>query len=168
MPNDAVGQKVAFRHGMSGQHPRLTIGISLAIFCVMCALAVFKAGDWVFVAGVCGLAVLLYANLAYIKLEIWESGFSHRDLSGNHAFEFVQIDDVLFETVGVGDGYAPVLSVRLKGGIERMKISIGMFPIRASALLFTEFERHRVPIHQDWSGPVQRKMRQISDAQSET
>jgi len=168
MSDDAVSEKVVFRHGMTGTHPRLTIGISVALFLATCGLAVFKGGYWVLTL-VCGSAVLMYSYLAYIKLEIWGSGFSHRDLSGNHTFEFGQINDILFETVSVGDGgYAPVLSVRLKGGIERIKIPVGMFPIPASALLFTAFERHGIPIRMDVSQGVQSTMRQIKEAQSKS
>jgi len=81
--------------------------------------------SWLFVTGICGIAVLLYASLAYAKFEIWDGGFSHRSLSGNHVFEFVQIEDALFETENVDDGYAPVFSLRLKGEVRRNKIPIG-------------------------------------------
>lgn len=166
--DDAVSQKAVFRHGTCGKHPRLAIGISLTLFLAACGIAVFKGGDWIFLTLACGLAVFLYLYLVYTKLEIWESGFSHQDLSGNHTLEFAQIDDVLFETVRVGEGYAaPELSVRPKGGTERMKVPIGMFPIRASALLFASLERHGIPIRLDGSRYVESTMRQIREAQSE-
>jgi len=168
MSDNAVGQKAVFRHGASGKHPRLTIGISLAAFFAACGIAVAKGSDWVFLMLPCGFAVLSYSYLVYIKLEIWESGFRNRDLSGVHAFEFARIDDVLFETVSVGEGYAgPVLSMRLKGGLKKMKIPIAMFPIRASALLFTSLQRHGVPIRLDGSQYVESAMRQVREAQSE-
>lgn len=160
MSDHATGQKTVFRHGISGKHPHLTIGISLTIFLATCAVAVFNSAYWVLTL-LCCLAVLLYSYLAYLKLEIWERGFNHRDLSGNHTFEFGQIDDVFFETVSVGDGYAPVLSVGLKGGMERRRVPIGMFPVQASTLLFTALDRHRIAIHLDGSPLVQNTMRQI-------
>jgi len=168
MSYDAVSHKVVFRHGTCGKHPRLTMGISLTLFLAACGVAVFKGGQWGFLTLPCGLAVFAYSHLVYIKLEIWESGFNHRDLSGNHAIEFAQIDHVLFETVNTGEGYAaPEFSVRLNGRTERMKIPIGMFPIRASALLFASLEHHGIPIRLDGSRYVESTMRQIREAQSE-
>ena len=82
MSDNAVGQKAVFRHGTSGKRPRLTIGISLAAFFAACGIAVAKGSDWVFLMLPCGFAVLSYSYLVYIKLEIWESGFSNLDLSG--------------------------------------------------------------------------------------
>ena len=166
MADDAVGQKVVFKHGVSGNCPRLTICVSIAVFLATCAIAVSKRGDWLPLVLLCGIAAFLFSYLAYIKLEIWGSGFNHRDLLGNHAFEFGQIDHFLFETVRAYDRYAPVLSVKLKGETERIKIPISMFPIRASALLFSEMNLHGIPIRLDGSRLVQSKMQQISEAQS--
>jgi len=122
--------------------------------------------SWLFVTGICGIAVLLYASLAYAKFEIWDGGFSHRSLSGNHVFEFVQIENALFETENVDDGYAPVFSLRLKGEVRRNKIPIGMFGLHADALLFTALERYGIPIRQDGSGMVERSIQRIREAQS--
>ena len=167
MSGDAVAQKVVFRHGTSGKHPGLTIAIAVACFLGACVVAVVKGSHWVFLPMPCSFAVLLYSYLVYIKLEIWETGFSHRNLSGHHSFEFAQIDDALFETAKAGEGYAaPELSVRLRGETERMKIPIGIYPIRASALLFASLERHGIPIRLDGTRCVESTMRQISEVQS--
>lgn len=166
MSNDAVGPKVVFRHGVSGNHPRLTVCICFAVFLAACGMAVSKRGDWLPLALFCGLTAFLFSYVAYIKLEIWGTGFNHRDLLGNHTFEFGKVDDFLFETVRSDDGYAPVLSVKLRGGTERIKIPIGMFPIRASALLLVAVDRHRIPIRLDGSPLVLREMQEISEAQS--
>ena len=166
MPDD-VGQETVFRHGTSGKYPRLTIGIALTVFLFACGVALVKGSDWAFLPLPCGFAVLLYSYLVYIKLEIRETGFTHRNLSGHHYFEFAQIDDVWFETAKVGEGYAvPELSVRLKGGTQRIKIPIGIFPIRASVLLFESLQRHGIPIRLDGSRYVESTMRKISEAKS--
>lgn len=110
-------------------------------------------------------AVYLYATVAYVKLEIWKSGFSHRSLSGHHVFEFSQIEDALFETANVGEGYAPVFSLRLRDDARRKEVPIGMFPVRAAALLFTEMDAYGIHIRQDGSRLVETSMQQIREAQ---
>lgn len=130
-------------------------------------LLVDNKHHWLFLTLLCGLAVSLYASFALLKFEIWESGFSHRSLLSNHVFEFAQIDDASFETASVGEGYpAPIFSVRLRGEVDMKKVPIGMFPVRAAALLFTRFERCGIQIREDGSPLVQSTIRQIREVQS--
>src|SRR5213593_3591742 len=103
MSADTAGKKIVFRHGTFGVHPRLATGLSLGLLLAVFLVAVFNGCHWIFLTLFCGLAVWLYASLAYVKFEIWESGFSHRSLSGNHVFEFARIEDALFESVNVGE-----------------------------------------------------------------
>lgn len=165
MSADNSGEKAVFRHGTSGRHPRLALGILLGLVFAMRVLGVFIR-HWLFLVTLFVVATSLYAYLGYVKFEIWESGFSHRDLSGNHVFEFAQIDDAIFETASVGEGFpAPVFSVRLKGEVDRKKVPIGMFPVRATALLFAALERYGIQIREDGSRLVQNTMRQIREAE---
>jgi hypothetical protein len=140
---DSIGQNVTFRHGTFGAQARLMIVILLCVIWAIGSLAVSEPSHRVFLTILCGLTVLLYSYLAYIKLEISESGFSHRNLLGNRIFEFARIEEAFFETTSVGEGhYASVFSVRLKEGTEKKKIPISIFPVRATALLLTALERH--------------------------
>ncbi len=154
-----------FRHGTFNTHPRLATGIFLCLLAFL-FVAALSTHSWLGLIGVCTLAVLLYAMVAYAKFELWENGFSHRDLSGTHVFEFAQIEDALFETVCFGDGYAAVFSLRLKGEARRKKIPIGGFGVQADALLFIALERYGIPIRQDGSRLVESSMQQIREAQS--
>ena len=163
MSADTAGNKIGFRHGTFNTHPRLATFVLLCLLTV-CFVAVLRVRSWLFLIAFCGLAVSL-ASVAYVKFEIWESGFSHRNISGNHVFAFAQREDALFETASVGDGPAPVFSVRLRGEIDRKKIPIGMFPVRAAALLFTALEGHGIEIREDGSRFVQSTMRQIREIQ---
>jgi hypothetical protein len=161
-----AGPKIAFRHGTFDTHPRLAVGFSLVLLLAVSFVAVRSGLDWLFLILVCGLVVWLCASLAFAKVEIWESGFSHRSLSGDHVFEFARIEDALFETAMVGNGHpAPVFSVRLRDTADRKQIPIGIFPIRAAATLFTALERHGIQIREDGSQFVQSTMRQIREAQ---
>ena len=166
--DNGIGQSATFRHGTFGAHPRRMTVILLCLILAIGGLAVFEPGQWVLLTTLCGLTVFLYSYLAYIKLEISESGFSHRDLWGNRIFEFGRIEEAFLETTSVGDGhYASVFSVRLKDGTEKKKIPIGMFPVRASALLLAALERHGIPIRQDGSRLVQCTLQEIRELQSQ-
>ncbi len=151
-----------FRQGTCGAHPRLVIGITSGIFLAVCALALLKGGDWRPIAAVCGATVCISFSLAYMKLEIRGSGFSYRNVLGNHVFEFTEIEDALYETIWVEGGWAPKFSILLKDGIERTTIPIGMFPIQASAQLFTALERKAIPVRVDGSKLVANAMRRIA------
>jgi hypothetical protein len=166
MSADTAGKRIVFRHGTFATYPRLTTSISLGLLLAVLLVAVFNGLHWILLTLLCVFAVWLYASLAYVKFEIWERGFSHRNLSGNHVFEFAGIEDALFETANVGEGYpAPVFSVRLRGEIDRKKVPIGMFPVRAAALLFAALERFGIRVREDGSPFVQSTMRQIREVQ---
>lgn len=162
---DSAAKKTVFRHGTFNSHKGLTTGILLSVFGACIFIAALNAHSWLGVTALCAFALLLCASVAYARFEIWENGFSHRGLSGNHVFEFVQIEDALFATENVGEGYAPVFSLRLKGEVRRYKIPIGRFGVQADALLFTALERYGIPIGQDGSRLVESSIARIREAQ---
>lgn len=164
MAAGAVGKKSVFRHDILNPRSGVATGLFLC-FLACLFVAALRAHSWLGITAICAFAVLLYASVAYARFEIWESGFSHRDLSGKHVFEFAQIDDALFETVCFGDGSAPVFSVRLKGEVRRHNIPIGKFGVQADALLFTALERYGIIIGHDGSRLVESSMERIREAQ---
>lgn len=165
MGADLIDTKTVFRHGTFNSHPRLTTCIFLSLWTIL-FVAALSARSWIGVIGVSALAGLLYASLAYAKFEIWESGFSHRDLWGTHVLKFSEIDDALLESVNYGDGNATVFSLRLKGEVRRHKVPIGRFGVQADALLFTALERYGIIIGQDGSRLVESSIQRIREAQS--
>lgn len=165
MAADALRKKMVFRHGTFNSRPRLAAGTFLCLLALL-VLAALNAHHWLALTAVCAFPLALYASVACVKFEIWDSGFSHRNLSGIHVFEFAQIEDALFETENAGDGYAPVFSLRLKGEVRRNKIPIGRFGVQADALLFTALERYGIPIGQDGSRLVERSIERIREVQT--
>jgi hypothetical protein len=164
MSADTAGKKMVFRHGTFNTHPRLATVVLLCLLTV-CFVAVLTVRPWLFLIAFCGLAVSL-VSVAYVKFEIWGTGFSHRTFSGNHVFEFAHIDDALFETSNVGEGYpAPVFSVQVRGEAARKNIPIGIFPLRATALLISALESYGIQVREDGSRYVQSTMRQVREMQ---
>lgn len=164
MSANAPGKKTVFRHGTFDSHPRIATAVLLCLLTV-CFLAVFTVGSWLFLIAFCGFAVSL-VSIAYVKFEIWESGFSHRTFFGNHSFEFAHINDALFETSNVGESHpALVFSVQVRGETTRKNIPIGIFPLRATALLFSALESFGIQIREDGSRCVQSTLQQLREMQ---
>lgn len=163
---DTTGKKVVFRHGTFNSHPRLATGVFLCLLACL-FVAALSARSWLGLTAVCALAVAAYASVAYVRFEIWDSGFSYRSLSGKHVFEFAQVEDALFETVHADEADAPVFSLRLRGDVRRKGIPIGMFPVQAGALLLNALGRYRIPIRQDGSSKVESLMQGIREASTE-
>jgi hypothetical protein len=164
MSANTAGKKIVFRHGTFNTPPRVATVVLLCLLTV-CFVAVLTVRSWLFLIGFCGFAVSL-VSIAYVKFEIGESGFSHRTFFGNHSFEFAHIDDALFETRNVGEGHpALVFSVQVRGEATRKSIPIGIFPLSATALLFSALESSGIQIREDGSRYVQSTMRQVRDMQ---
>jgi hypothetical protein len=142
MSNNVHDQKVVFR---CDTRPYVVAGIFAGLLLALGILVAFKKRDWSFVVlSGSGTAVLFFA-LAYIKMEIWSSGFIYRNLTGTRSVEFANIGKAYFERViGHGMEFA-AFWVQLRDG-RKMKINLRTLPIRASALLFTALQRERIPI----------------------
>lgn len=104
----------------------------------------------------------MFSILAYLRLEIWESEFTYRNLRGTRSVEFGEIEKAGVETVTGEGGSVAVFWVELRN-LGKMKINLRTFPIRAAAQLFIALESHAIPINVPDGWAAQRMAGQIRE-----
>jgi hypothetical protein len=152
----------AFRH--STNKALLSFAGILSLF--TCSLAAVKGGAWIVGAIFCSVFFFIYLVLANTKLGISPRGCSYRGLNRTRSrfIDFDQIDKAYFEEDRRGDVPVAAFWVQLRDG-DKLQIPLALFPIKASALLFTHLDRRGVPIAQPSTPITQRASEEIRSEQ---
>ncbi len=161
MSND-LEKTFVFQHRTN----KAIMGVVGILCLITIVLAVLKGNDWIFAAVFSAIGFCLYVALANVKLEISPDGFSYRDLNfkGSRTVNFGEIEKAYFEEDRRGEIPVAAFWVQLRD-VRRLRVPLRLFPMRASALLFAQLDRHEIPIAEPDTVTTQRASEQIRNAQ---
>jgi hypothetical protein len=140
-----------------------TAGLFGAFFVMLGAVATYENhGSWPVLAIAAGAMVLMFANLAYLRLSVGPDGIRYRTLRTRRALAYSEIKRAYLETSV--NRFAPhgVVSfwVQPKEG-KALNINLRNLPRTASVALLTALEEHGVPLDVPDTGAGQRLVRDI-------
>lgn len=149
--------------------PRLLgiVAIAPGFFLILGALIVVKNGQWGLLNFALGTGVLLYFLLRSLRLEVSEGGLQYTSVFGSTRVQFGQVARAYISVardVKAPQGVA-FFWIQQRGA-EPLKINIRLFPIRASALVFSALEAHGVQVSVPGQWAAKRMHEQILAARA--
>lgn len=143
------------------------IAIAPAFFLGLGALIVVKNGQWGPLNFALGTTVLLYFMLSSFRLKISENGLQYTSLFGSTSVQFGQVSRAYISVardIKAPQGVA-FFWIQQRGA-EPLKINIRIFPLHASAMIFSALDAHGVPVHVPGQWAARRMHEQIRAARA--
>ncbi len=149
MPNCTERKAPVFWHGSNNRFPYISTLASVALVIGGAVAVHSNGGNWSFLVGVGAVFIVVMLTLSGAKLEIRASGFDYRRFRKSRSADFDLIEKAYFEDVWMDSGEAGAwvaqFFVQLRNG-EKSEVPIKLFPMKAVVLLFSELDKHGVPI----------------------
>lgn len=159
--------ETATRKYTAGTHLYVLLGVFFSFFLALGVALFIKRGDWSFIAISVGGALLSFALLRILLLEISRSWFKYRNLTGTRTVMFGHVADAYIEVTRYTKAPQGIASfwIQLRNG-DRFRINLRTFPVEAAAVLFSRLNEHGVVVTVPDKWAARRMAEQIYVAQA--